>query len=36
MLGQPVVDIWDLLSAFCIVIVGVACIVYDRKAMKTI
>ncbi len=36
MLGQPVVDIWDLLSAFCIAIVGVACIVYDRKAMKTI
>ncbi|SFC49379.1 helix-turn-helix domain-containing protein [Butyrivibrio sp. YAB3001] len=31
MIGEPVVDIWDLLSAFCFAIVGVACIIYDRK-----
>ena len=34
MLGEPVIDIWDLLSAFCIIIFGVSFIIYDRKIKK--
>lgn len=31
MIGVQAIDIWDLLSAFVVAVIGVACIIYDRK-----